>query len=872
MKRHDHRLLPAFWLLLVLPILPVGAAPPDAPALVTPADEATGVPASAPLAVDVTDPDGDPLTVTFFGREEGQPALDFTIVALPDTQHYVDAGRPHFRAQTEWIVANKDVMNIAYVAHLGDCVENGDFGGNDVEWLRAEDAIGVLEDPFTTMLADGLPYGIAVGNHDQSPFGNPGTTSDEGATTGSYNSFFGVSRFQSRGYYGGHYGLNNDNHYDLFSASGMDFIVLYLEYDAAGGTLGQNVLTWADGVIQAHDDRRAIIVSHYIIQQGEQGAFGPQGQAIYDAMKDNPNVFLMLGGHRPGEGKREDTFGGRKIDTLLADYQSRANGGDGWLRVLRFSPAADEIYVETYSPTLDQYETDSDSEFDLDYEMVDHAPFVELASAGDVPSGGSAGFDWTGRSTGIAYEWQVEVADGGGETAGPVWRFTSDGSCSAPADCEDGDVCTDHACAGGFCQDTADPLCCNKHFECSDSDACTDDYCVDNTCDVTAVDCDDVNDCTDDTCDTGSGCQNVVDDTNSCNDAIACTVNDRCASGLCIADDVCPSGEACNVMNGMCEILAGDPLPVDEGEVWRYFKGTEEPPSDWNTLFFDDFNWPSGPSGFGYGDGDDNTVLADMKDNYISVYARHVFEVPDPARVVGARLYVDYDDGFVAYLNGSEIARGNMVGNPPGFSRSASGDHEAGTPSLYNLDPFLYLLNAGGNVFAVQGHNESIGSSDFSLIPEILVTCQDADACTSDVWDPAVGCVHSCDDGDPCTESDGCDSGGDCLGLPVAPTPEINHMDLAGGNQTTVLWTDMGPGYRYDVATGTIVDMVFVSGPSGAACLADDESVPHYADPRPDPLPNEGYYYMVRAQNDCAGGSYGTGSGGSLRLPFGACP
>ena len=121
------RMFPALGLALLLATLPADAASPDAPVLVTPADGATGVPAAAPLAVDVTDPDGDPLTVTFFGREAGQPAPDFTIVVLPDTQHYVDAGRPHFRAQTDWIVRNKDPMNVVYVAHVGDCVENGDF-------------------------------------------------------------------------------------------------------------------------------------------------------------------------------------------------------------------------------------------------------------------------------------------------------------------------------------------------------------------------------------------------------------------------------------------------------------------------------------------------------------------------------------------------------------------------------------------------------------------------------------------------------------------------------------------------------------------------------------------------------------------------
>ena len=51
-------------------------------------------------------------------------------------------------------------------------------------------------------------------------------------------------------------------------------------------------------------------------------------------------------------------------------------------------------------------------------------------------------------------------------------------------------------------------------------------------------------------------------------------------------------------------------LLVDEGEEYTYFKGTQPPPDDWNTLEFDDFEWEIGVSGFGYGDADDNTSFS----------------------------------------------------------------------------------------------------------------------------------------------------------------------------------------------------------------------------------------------------------------------
>ena len=290
----------------------------------------------------------------------------FTVVALPDTQFYaagMHGGSPElFTAQTRWIVSAADTLNVAFVTQLGDCVQHGD--SLVAEWEAADAAFSLLEDPAATGRADGIPYGIAVGNHDQSPEG------DADGTTTYFNRFFGADRFTGRAYYGGHYGDLNDNHVQLFSASGLDFLILHLEYDL---TPDPAVLDWADALLKTHADRRAVVVTHYLIEPGDQGDFSPQGRAIYDALKDNPNLFLMLGGHRAGEGQRVDTFEGNTVYSLLADYQSRDNGGDGWLRILEFVPETDEIRVRTFSPVLDEgrgrHENDADSRFTLPYEM-----------------------------------------------------------------------------------------------------------------------------------------------------------------------------------------------------------------------------------------------------------------------------------------------------------------------------------------------------------------------------------------------------------------------------------------------------------------------------------------------------------------------
>lgn len=387
---------------------------PSAPVLVQPGDTAVGVSTSPTLEVTVTDPEADPMTVTFYGRPLTTSSSDFTIVAMPDTQKYAERSSPIFAAQTQWVVDNKDALNIAHVMQLGDCVENGDVAA---EWQFADAAFSLLENPTTTGLSDGIPYSITVGNHDQTPFGNP-----DGNSTALYNQYFGSARFSGRSYYGGHYGSNFDNHYELFSAAGMDFIVISLEY--AGTPTA--VLDWVDNLLNTYSNRRAIIVTHYFINTGNPGSWGSQGQDIYDALKDRPNVFLMHGGHKSGEGQRVDTYNGNTVHTLVADYQSRSNGGDGWLRILEFSPNNDEIRVKTYSPTRNEFETDSNSQFTLSYEMPGATAFQELGQVSGVASGTNASVTWSGLDNLTEYEWYVTVDDGSNTTTGPTWSFTTE--------------------------------------------------------------------------------------------------------------------------------------------------------------------------------------------------------------------------------------------------------------------------------------------------------------------------------------------------------------------------------------------------------------------------------------------------------------
>jgi hypothetical protein len=167
---------------------------------------------------------------------------------------------------------------------------------------------------------------------------------------------------------------------------------------------------------------------------------------------------------------------------------------------------------------------------------------------------------------------------------------------------------------------------------------------------------------------------------------------------------------------------------VYTGDTWHYFIGTTSgPAAGWQNTGFNDASWPQGPGGFGYEDGDDATTIAPP--NPYSVYTRIAFNILDTSQIDLAILNMDFDDGFVAWINGVEIARSNLgtAGDYPAFNTAAT-DHEAVMKSGQNPPSYLIYkqklrncLFNGNNVLAVQVNNTSTSSSDMSCIAYLSV-------------------------------------------------------------------------------------------------------------------------------------------------------
>ena len=160
---------------------------------------------------------------------------------------------------------------------------------------------------------------------------------------------------------------------------------------------------------------------------------------------------------------------------------------------------------------------------------------------------------------------------------------------------------------------------------------------------------------------------------------------------------------------------------ISQNDTFRYLVPDADP-GLWITPGFDDSAWSTGRSGFGYGDDDDSTLVPY---GTLSVFMRRNFEVRDLSLVQKIMLHVDFDDAFVAYLNGHEIARSNIGtrGVMPAWNEPADNyNHEAvlpqsGIPDVFPCDSALKYLAEGTNVLAIEVHNSGETSSDLSCTP-----------------------------------------------------------------------------------------------------------------------------------------------------------
>lgn len=163
-------------------------------------------------------------------------------------------------------------------------------------------------------------------------------------------------------------------------------------------------------------------------------------------------------------------------------------------------------------------------------------------------------------------------------------------------------------------------------------------------------------------------------------------------------------------------------VPVGPG--WRWLAGTREasnPPEAWRHLAFSDNSWTSGSSGFSmtayYGE----ATFIPGAASFSTVYLRRSFELLDPDSVRWLVLRIDYSGGFVAYLNGDEIARRGLPGEPGTTvpCNTLAENHLRGVPEEIDLSAFTTKLRAGTNLLAIQWHLPQLSYYSGALLVEL---------------------------------------------------------------------------------------------------------------------------------------------------------
>lgn len=269
----------------------------------------------------------------------------FTLVWMSDTQHYSASYPKTFQAMTKWVLDNREKENIQYVIHTGDVVHSRKKAA---QWTNAQNAT-------KGMIAE-VPFFVVAGNHD---------TGTNSPSFTEFSRLYGPKVFADLPSLGGFYG-DGVGRYDLFSVGSHDFIIAGLSY-----AHDKEAVAWLNGVLAEHKDRTAILAFHSYLN--ENGKLTSHGNKLYeDVVEKNPNVRLVLCGHKHGVTRRvsaiDDDGDGkadRRVHQLLANYQGKKQGGEGYMCLLEFDPSGQKITLRTYSPLLNQYKDSKEESFTI---------------------------------------------------------------------------------------------------------------------------------------------------------------------------------------------------------------------------------------------------------------------------------------------------------------------------------------------------------------------------------------------------------------------------------------------------------------------------------------------------------------------------
>ncbi|MDR2870963.1 MAG: metallophosphoesterase [Xanthomonadaceae bacterium] len=282
----------------------------------------------------------------------------FSIAIVPDTQQEVQAATPRnlndlrFRQRMQWLVDNKNSLDLRYVLHSGDAVNWGE---------RDTHQYNVATDAYQVLRAAGIPFNISIGNHDTRAVcaGGSACPGENAHTTlrqlPLFNSYFEplmgphvAGRYQPG---------ELANTYSRFEAGGVKWLVLSIELWPRAP-----VVEWAKGVVAAHPTHNVIIVTHSFLTGNNaintsNGGYGDQSpQYLYENLvRLYPNIRFVFSGHEGNASSR--TFTGNNGNKIVASLQSFHSGSTNPVRIMEIDTAKNTVKTYIVAPKTNEYWT-----------------------------------------------------------------------------------------------------------------------------------------------------------------------------------------------------------------------------------------------------------------------------------------------------------------------------------------------------------------------------------------------------------------------------------------------------------------------------------------------------------------------------------
>ena len=292
--------------------------------------------------------------------------LAFTIAVIPDTQTEVFGSDPRLPGRNQWLIDNRKAMDLRFVAQVGDLTDWGWLA--PAQLTKASDAFRKLEDA-------GIPYSIAVGNHDTRVVGwnghggyggsayvyNPECLRRFSATechspvlirrTQEINRVFNAGRFSK--FAGAFESGKIDNLYSTFTAGRKNWLVLDLEIWPRA-----SAVAWAERVVDQHPSYNVIVNTHAytdyrnrIVEHADNGPTAPR-QLWNEFISKHSNIKMVLCGHAGKVGMRVDTgAAGNKVVTFRQTFPKTVLSNP--VRLVTIHPVEGSIDTKVYAPRTD---------------------------------------------------------------------------------------------------------------------------------------------------------------------------------------------------------------------------------------------------------------------------------------------------------------------------------------------------------------------------------------------------------------------------------------------------------------------------------------------------------------------------------------